>query len=531
MKNALSIRSANVLFLISILLVLTLGSIMQAFSLAWGLVGTEVFCIALPSLLFLRLRRIPLREGLRLRPFSSNVLLLCLALGVGGWLFAGFIDIFMLQLTGQPPVSIPSSMMPKTTLDNVMYVLALVVFAPLCEETLFRGVIQGAYQSHKTAVAAVAFSSLMFAFYHFRLTGLPALLPLAFLLGYVVWRTQSLFAGILVHMVNNGMSAAFSLVGDRLPLQILSVWSALVGLLILVAGIWALRRVTVPVAVPLDEAVVPQTEAAAGPVAVKQPGWLSAYWSLLVAGFIYLVVAGLTLAVSLNPRMTAQPGVTFQPADWSQAETYTYQVVNRAGDNVGQVVCRLQPAGAFADLDCNRNVQGYQIKLGSSQWIDQTHTAHWTARWDAQTLALVSFDYDTQFENGSIYHSTVTTEALVTVVDGKTLQADRPDGLLVEHEWPWRAVNLNHNVGENRLVNFGRLLQWDSVTNSSQPVTTQEVLQVLGGETLRVPAGEFSTIMVKMGNRSTAWYQMEGAQRLVRYDDGINFYELVSAIP
>ncbi len=536
MKTTLSIRSANILFLISILLVLTLGSLMQVFSLSWGLIGTEVLCIALPTILALRLQHIPLRQGLRLRMPSLGVVLLCLLLGVGGWLVAGFIDVFIMQLTGQPAVDLTGVNLPTSTLDYLIYGLALAVFAPLGEEILFRGAIQGAYENHKTPAVALTISSLMFAFYHFRLTGLPALLPLAFLLGYVVWRTQSLFSGMLLHFANNLLAAGFGMVASLIPnIQVIvpSVWSALVGLLILIPGLWALRRITIAprLAAPAVPAESVPSEAPVAVVPLKQPGWFAVYWSLIVAGLLYLAVAGLTLMVALNPKMTAQKGVTFQPGRLDHTVSYEYRVVNRAGDNVGSVNCTVQPVDQFLDLDCARQVRGYEIKVGNSQWIDNGNTAHWTARWDAQTMGLIAFTYDIEFENGSVYHSTMTPNSLVTSVDGTTLKTDRPNDLLVEHEWPWRAANLDLTVGANRMVDYGRLLQWDNVTNSSQPVVTPELLRVQSGGNLTVPAGEFPTFKVMIGDKSTAWYSTGRSSLLVRYDDGINFYELVSAAP
>lgn len=49
-----SIQSANWLYLISIVLILTLSARLQQASFGWGLLGTEVLLILLPVGLFLR---------------------------------------------------------------------------------------------------------------------------------------------------------------------------------------------------------------------------------------------------------------------------------------------------------------------------------------------------------------------------------------------------------------------------------------------------------------------------------------------
>lgn len=53
MNKALPISQANILYLITMALVITVGSVFQFFSLAWGLVATEVLLILLPAVVLL----------------------------------------------------------------------------------------------------------------------------------------------------------------------------------------------------------------------------------------------------------------------------------------------------------------------------------------------------------------------------------------------------------------------------------------------------------------------------------------------
>ncbi|NUM45516.1 MAG: hypothetical protein HUU38_12500 [Anaerolineales bacterium] len=62
-----SIRSANWLYLLSMLLILTVGTFLQKTSFQWGLLGTEFFLILLPTILFLRANRLSLTGTLSLR--------------------------------------------------------------------------------------------------------------------------------------------------------------------------------------------------------------------------------------------------------------------------------------------------------------------------------------------------------------------------------------------------------------------------------------------------------------------------------
>jgi membrane protease YdiL (CAAX protease family) len=207
-----SIFSVNLLYLVTILLNLVLGSWMQSMHFIWGLIASEVLLFLLPTIAYLRLRRIPLTEGLRLKPIRPLIGLLCISLGFTTYLFVVIIDAIMAKFTTIPimPVSI-ESVVPKGTLESIGLFLAMAVVAPLCEEPLFRGAIQGAYEKQHTPSSAIAIAALMFAFWHFQLTGLWGLLLVAFILGYVALWSGSIYASILVHFGLNATSAANTL--------------------------------------------------------------------------------------------------------------------------------------------------------------------------------------------------------------------------------------------------------------------------------------------------------------------------------
>ncbi|MCK4577045.1 hypothetical protein KAU34_11605, partial [candidate division WOR-3 bacterium] len=60
-----SISDAFFLFLISWILVITVGSITQLKSIFLGIFITEIFLILLPALLFVKLKRVDIKESFR----------------------------------------------------------------------------------------------------------------------------------------------------------------------------------------------------------------------------------------------------------------------------------------------------------------------------------------------------------------------------------------------------------------------------------------------------------------------------------
>ena len=67
MKNALSILKANRLYLLTMLLIIIIGSFIQFYSLGWGLIGTEILLIFLPAYIYLKRNKVNMRKSLRLR--------------------------------------------------------------------------------------------------------------------------------------------------------------------------------------------------------------------------------------------------------------------------------------------------------------------------------------------------------------------------------------------------------------------------------------------------------------------------------
>lgn len=88
--------------------------------------------------------------------------------------------------------------------------VSVIIFAPAAEELLFRVVLQGALQSRFHPAVAIVGSSLAFSFVHAWPNPLP-LLPLAVILGYVFYRTNSYLAVVTIHALFNAANLALAL--------------------------------------------------------------------------------------------------------------------------------------------------------------------------------------------------------------------------------------------------------------------------------------------------------------------------------
>jgi hypothetical protein len=89
---------------------------------------------------------------------------------------------------------------------GALAVLSYAILAPLCEEFLFRGIIQPVYE-RRGARWGVLLVGLLFVAFHLSLLQGLSILLLALALGFVNYRTRSLPASILTHFGANGLAA------------------------------------------------------------------------------------------------------------------------------------------------------------------------------------------------------------------------------------------------------------------------------------------------------------------------------------
>ncbi|GAC1427707.1 MAG: hypothetical protein NVS4B1_23900 [Ktedonobacteraceae bacterium] len=113
------------------------------------------------------------------------------------------ITVFHLKLqTNDQAILQQSKEAPLTTYATL---LASVLVAPICEETFFRGFVFAGFLNRMPVVVAILLSSLLFALAHADLGSFAVLFFIGLALAFVRWRTRSLWPGILLHLLNNGV--------------------------------------------------------------------------------------------------------------------------------------------------------------------------------------------------------------------------------------------------------------------------------------------------------------------------------------
>lgn len=132
--------------------------------------------------------------------------------------------------------------------DQFTVALAVVVIAPIAEELLFRGLLQGSLERRLGNWPGLIVTALAFGLLHGRLRFIPVSL-LGILMGYAVMRTNSVVSGMLAHSINNAlaMALAFLIQPEFIAFDSLA-WSMGLGGCGLVFFLWLLRRSTIDMA-------------------------------------------------------------------------------------------------------------------------------------------------------------------------------------------------------------------------------------------------------------------------------------------
>jgi membrane protease YdiL (CAAX protease family) len=91
-------------------------------------------------------------------------------------------------------------------IDNILAFATLVVLAPMAEETLFRGYLYGKLKKHVPTIVAALATSLLFGIAHFQWNVSIDVFILSLFLCGLRSLTGSIWAGVLVHMIKNGIA-------------------------------------------------------------------------------------------------------------------------------------------------------------------------------------------------------------------------------------------------------------------------------------------------------------------------------------
>lgn len=117
--------------------------------------------------------------------------------------------------------------------------LALLIGATpaICEELLFRGYVQTRLTRSFGPALGIIVASFLFAAFHFDFVHVIAVFPMGLFLGWVSWRSGSLFPAMLGHFVNNVVSVVAVVLSPEADPDVFALPAVAFTLSILAAGV------------------------------------------------------------------------------------------------------------------------------------------------------------------------------------------------------------------------------------------------------------------------------------------------------
>ncbi|MGI6036877.1 MAG: CPBP family intramembrane glutamic endopeptidase [Limnochordia bacterium] len=197
-----TIERANHLYLFTLLLILLATPLIQWLNFYHGVLLAELLLI-LPTLLFMARDRLPLGYTLRLRWPGWRLLGWSALAAALAYIIATSLTAATRYLYSQLGTSLPMFIPPVA--DGRQFAWTLFIgglVASIAEEVLFRGYLLRAYEAFGS-LQGVIITGLLFGMFHLSFQNLVPSAFLGIVMGYLVYRTDSLWAGIVAHFTNN----------------------------------------------------------------------------------------------------------------------------------------------------------------------------------------------------------------------------------------------------------------------------------------------------------------------------------------
>jgi membrane protease YdiL (CAAX protease family) len=564
MKSTTAFRSVNLLYLI-VLCLMVANTLLAWMPQYVRITLNEILFVFLPGYLYLLLIRLlknrsrlpaqSLAERVRWRWPGWRIAVLALVVGAGLYPLSAASAGILMGVLGYTSFAAPADVIPTTVLMGVLAVLSYAILAPLCEEFLFRGIIQPVYET-RGARWSVLFVGFLFVAFHLSLLQGLSIILLALSLGFVNYRTRSLPASMLTHFGANGL-AALVITQQVFPTGIqnwiTSLPALVVGVLLAGLALFALIRLTS--GNQLDSRLVMtgvESEASASQPSIqarRSTSWLASAWPLLAALLIYLPMISVEWVFSRSPEVIAGlqkplPAVQVGASPWSSPHTWQYEIRNIADAVVGEGKCSLVPNGTEIELTCSSTVQAYEVKQGQSTFTSSGGQRIDTLRFQAAGSKFVSGssvldlqgDFHSQVNFGLgddriivRYQEKGQPEKNLDLPFSQTALSSNPTlPLAPEYTWPWQLASLCQRENEAGSATDGNVIHfnaytWNNTTRTNGPLVEPRLIKVTG----QLPAEAGESCLVESGDRETVEYAtINSTLTVVKYFNGIETWIL-----
>lgn len=305
MKNKLTLTGANKLFF-AFTVVFLAYQFIAAFFLGevlydniYTIIIINEVLVASFVLIYCFARKIDIRETFRIKKLRLAPALFITLLSVPLFLAATMLNNFVVYglqfIADLPPQSLP---VPKTPGELAVAVLITGVMPGVCEELMHRGFLLTAYE-RRGSYRAVVTVAILFGLFHFDIMNLLGPIFLGAVFGYYVIRTDSIFAGILAHFLNNAIVVVIQyLWGDPSSVESLSLsWQELLGIITIGVPALAVAAVLLFLFKQITEGKTRIVQPVSRPG--KDVKTVLSHWPIAAVMVLYIIMAILNLVLMM----------------------------------------------------------------------------------------------------------------------------------------------------------------------------------------------------------------------------------------
>lgn len=211
-----SLVQVCLLFSVIVLLFLLVGYRAQGREFYSGILITEFVLVMGPALFFLILGKFDLVKVLRLNKIRISNLLLIFFIMLLAMPVAGVFNVLNLWIVNSFFGKIVLTEVPAATNLSGLLINILVIggSAGLCEEFAFRGTILRGLERFGV-VKSILLTAVLFSFMHLDFQKIFGTFVLGALIGFIVYRTNSLYGGMLAHFTNNSAAVVITYLSGK----------------------------------------------------------------------------------------------------------------------------------------------------------------------------------------------------------------------------------------------------------------------------------------------------------------------------
>ncbi|MEE9293796.1 MAG: ABC transporter permease subunit/CPBP intramembrane protease [Phycisphaerae bacterium] len=181
--------------------------------LHWTAVLMPVFFLGLP-VLFLKYWKISLVDTFNLSQPSARYMVAAVLMGLTAWVPAHELLVFQEHYIATPQAFAEADRaltVALTTMPAVVVFVVLAVVPAVSEEFFFRGFLFNGVRSSFGPWKTIVGCAVVFGAFHYFIFRFPVTMALGTVLGWLCWRSRSIWPGVVTHALHNGFAVMLAL--------------------------------------------------------------------------------------------------------------------------------------------------------------------------------------------------------------------------------------------------------------------------------------------------------------------------------